>query len=138
MRGSVFPILSVFAVTSAVLADSADSPQPSRDVYDRYVAAAVFERRVALCGQLAPEIYRAFEPGVDDWRGKNRALMQRLDAPAHQWRLPDGWKLDDMLKGILASVEEDASKRSQSAQADECARLLQQLVSTSNNRWRGP
>ena len=138
MRGSAFPILSAFGFVSAVLADVRDLPQPSRDVYDRYIAATVFERQVALCERLAPETYRAFEPRIDEWRVKNHALIERLDAPAHQWRLPDDWKLDDILKGILASVDEEASKRSQSVQADDCARLLQQLVPTSNNRSRGP
>jgi hypothetical protein len=138
MRGYAFPILSALPFVSAALADSETSPPPSRDIYDRYIAASVFETRVALCERLVPETYRAFEPRVAVWRAENQALIRRLDVPAHQWRLPDNWKLDDILKGILASVADEAAKRTQSAQSDECARLLQQLVSTSNNRWRGP
>jgi hypothetical protein len=138
MRGHAFPILSALPFVSAALADSATSPPPSRDTYDRYIAASVFETRVGLCERLVPETYRAFEPRIVLWRAENQALIQRLDVPAHQWRLPGDWKLDDILKGITASVADEAAKRTQSAQADECARLLQQLVSTSNNRWRGP
>lgn len=138
LRGSALPILSIFVFVSAARADSVDSLQPSRDVYDRYIAATVFERQVVLCERFVPETYRAFEPRIDDWRDKNRKLMQRLDAPAHQWRLPDDWKLDEILKEILASVEAEASERSDSARNDKCQRLLQQLVSPSNSRWKGP
>jgi hypothetical protein len=138
MRGYVIPILSALPFVSPVLADSVTSPPPSRDIYDRYIAASVFEKRVALCERLVPETYRAFEPRIVQWRAENRALIERLDVPAHQWRLPDDWKVDDILKGILASVADEAAKRPQGAQSNECARLLQRLVSTSNSRWRGP
>lgn len=131
------PRLSVLVLVSAALADPAASPQPSRDAYDRYILASVFETQVALCERFASETYRALEPGIGAWRDKNRALIQRLDVAAHRWRLPDDWKLDDILKGILASVTEEASKRSESAQTNECARVLQQFVSAYKDRWRG-
>jgi hypothetical protein len=134
MRGHAFPILSALPFVSAALGDSATSPPPSRDTYDRYIAASVLETRVGLCERLVPETYRAFEPRIALWRAENQALIQRLDVPARQWRLPGDWKLDDILKGIIASVAEEAGNRTQSAQADECARLLQRLVSTSNSR----
>lgn len=103
----------VLAVATAAL--SADeTPATTRAEYDAFMGAFTVEQHRASCERRAPEVYDA--------------MIRRLEAAAHQWELPGGRLLDDLLSQVATSTDDDYASMTNETREVRCNALLHRLT----------
>lgn len=113
----------VGAIATAAL--SADvSPDTTRAEYDAFMAGFTIEQHRASCERHAPDVYAAHRVQVDSWHAENDAIIRRLEAAAHQWELPGGLLLDDLLSQIAASIDDDYASMTIETRESRCKAIL--------------